>query len=71
MRTVIAAALILSLSGCAGMRSNADAVRDGTKEQRREHAQSLLGNDIDKMRVTGEALLTSLACGWNEDQCPQ
>lgn len=70
MRLLLIVPLMMSLNACADTLSNSDAVRDGTREVRREHARSLLGEDIGAMRDTGERLLTGLACGWNEDSCP-
>lgn len=61
---------MLFLIGCADTGVNSDAVRDGTLEARRDHANSLIGKDINEMRDTGERLLTGLACGWKENSCP-
>lgn len=69
MRYPMICLTILSLSGCAAT-PNADAVRDGTAPLRQAHAAALIGPDLTEMRRTGERLLTALACGWGEPECP-
>lgn len=69
MRFLIPLALMTFLVGCATTQDGA-AVRDGSADERRAHAESLIGNDLPEIRETGEDLLTTLACAWNEPSCP-
>lgn len=57
------------LTACASW-PNPDAVRDGTAPLRRAHAAALLTEDLADHRRTGAALLTALACAWDEIEGP-
>lgn len=70
MRFLAIGILTMLLTACAITPAD-NAVRDATKEPRRQHARALIGDDIEAIRGTGEIVLTALACGWDEESCPQ
>ena len=65
-RRILAATLMLLLTGCANGSSNQSGVCDGTLSLRDTHAEGLIEDGGDKSLVTGAALIAALDAACDE-----